>query len=44
MVRDIPLDIVIEDDLSLSVAQHTVLNTDNRFFIDRALPDYRADA
>lgn len=38
-MRDIPLQIVIEDDLSLEVVRKIVFNTRNNFFIDRSWPD-----
>lgn len=38
-MRNIPLQIVIEDDLSLEVAKKVICNTGNSFFIDRVWPD-----
>jgi hypothetical protein len=38
-MRDIPLNIVIEDDISLEAAKKIVLNTNNSFYINKCLPD-----
>lgn len=38
-MRNIPLQIVIEDDLSLEVARKVIKNTKNKFVVDRVWPD-----
>ncbi|MDZ7794897.1 MAG: hypothetical protein U5P10_14755 [Spirochaetia bacterium] len=38
-MRETPLKLVIEDDISLEVARKIVLGTNNNFYIDRVLPD-----